>query len=83
LSAEDCLNLTRHSAWDLWGAGPYIEDITVTGYNLITNIPDAPGVGPYFNLLAQGENYETGVSCWLLYKLGLVKDTTVFDGFDT
>jgi hypothetical protein len=73
--------ICRDQAWDLWSAAPFIANLMFKDLKII--IPKAPGVGPILNVAVQGENYNTGLCCWLLYNEGLVKDVDVFSGFDT
>lgn len=72
-SIDAMFELTRSSAWDLWGAAPYIADLVFKNLEVKTALaPDGP-------------SYETGLYCWLLWKEGLIKGTPedVFGGYDT
>jgi hypothetical protein len=81
-TVEDLFDFCREASWDLWSAAPRIAKHCFTNLKL-EDIPPAPGFGPPANQLAQSENTQVGICCYLLEKYGLVHDTTVFDGFDT
>lgn len=72
---------TRDESWDLWGAAAYFVKLAFPKLK-IKSIPKAPGFGPIFNVLAQSENYETGLYCAILmseYNL----DEDDLEDFDT
>ena len=79
---DDCFEWCRETSWDLWSAAPWIAEICFDNLELL-NVDQAPGAGPILNLMAQGDNYETGFFCWLMKKHGFVEDDSPFDGFDT
>lgn len=72
----------RDWSWDLWSAAPYMAASTFPELNL-DNVPDAPGFGPVFNVMAQSDNCRVGTICWLLKCYGFVEDDEPFQGFDT
>lgn len=78
-------NLFIHLAncsWDLWSAAPFIASFVFAEHE-IDGVKTAPGAGPTFNIMSQGENFNVGVWCWLMWEAGLIKDQSVFRGFDT
>lgn len=79
---EQLFEVTRDQSWDLWSAAPSIAEIVFVDLK-IGGVEEAPGVGPVLNVLAQSENYETGLYCWLLVSYGLIEDESAFGGFDT
>lgn len=81
-SLEELFIFTRNYSWDLWSAAQQIG-VNIFERLEINGVPKAPGIGPVLNIEVQGENFITGLFCWLLVEHGLVKDVSVFSGFDT
>ena len=81
-SVDDCFEFLKDQAWDLWSAAPWIAEICFDNLELL-NVEKADGAGPILNVMAQGENNQTGFFCWLMSKHGFVSDEGAFDGFDT
>jgi hypothetical protein len=80
-SVGDLFKACRSQSWDLWSAADALVHIVLEGFRL--KAPSAGGVGPILNMVAQNENYRTGLECALLHDLGLVKDEGSFAHFDT
>jgi len=81
-SVDAMFEIARHQSWDLWSAAPFIAGLMFRNLQ-VEQLPEAPGVGPAWNLIVQGENFSTGLHCWLLWSYGLVKDQKSFAEFDT
>ena len=76
----DALKMCREMAWDLWSAAPFVASICgIT----IEEMPPAPGVGPEFNILAQNDNWQTGICCAVMIASGFTCGEEDFEGFDT
>ena len=70
----------KNQAWDLWSAFIPIEQ-TIVGERDPINIK-LETIGPILNQLCQEDNFEVGVSCFILnYFYGVSEDN--FIGFDT
>ena len=74
------LDICSNLSWDLWSAASFVAQFFVD-YE-IKDKPDVEVAGPIFNMLAQSENPETAIACYLLalhYGTGVEH----FCGFDT
>ena len=80
-SLESIFELCKDMSWDLWSAAEFIA--TTIFKNLKIEAPVSPGFGPKYNVLAQIENFRTGLYCALLKHFNLVSDDSCFAGFDT
>lgn len=84
-TVTEAFEIYRDCSWDLWGAAGKLGS---TFFELPEETEDlkAPGKGPIFNILAQEENYETGLYCWLLWHYIIKRKGSpeeIFGGFDT
>ena len=80
-SVDEIFKIFRDHSYDLWSAAPLIAHACFV--ELEIKAPKAPGIGPKYNILAQSENFETGLCCAILKEFGLVRDDECFSGFDT
>lgn len=81
-TVTEALHFLRDWSWDLWSAAPYMAASVFPELNL-DSIPDAPGVGPPLNALAQDNNNRIGLICWLFRSYGFVEDDEPFKEWDT
>lgn len=72
-SVDAMFERLRSSAWDLWGAAPYVANIMFKHLEVKTSLDES------------GPNYVTGLYCWILWNQDLIKGNAedVFGDFDT
>jgi hypothetical protein len=76
---EEFFEIAKDLAFDLWSTifiVDYFVDYT------IKEVIETPVYGPILNMMAQGENFEVGVLCYLLTKHYETAEET-FTNFDT
>jgi len=78
---DELLNALKDLAWDLWSAAPPILSDALGGHHFTCDPRlTLTTEGPILNRMAQGENYETGISCAILTHFYGASD---FEGFST
>jgi len=81
-SIEEIFGVLRNSAWDLWKAAPMVCEWVFADLQMPEIADRTDGVGPHYNMIAQGENDRTGTYCALLtFNAGV--DESAFMNFDT
>lgn len=79
-TVQDLINFTRDHSWDLWSFAMSILPEMFKEPIQFDRLVNLMVAGPIMNELAQGENYNTGLTCALCNHF---YGTSDFEGYDT